>query len=187
MKTVRNTEYLEGTREFFWDLDAEDRRMERVAAETQVSSETECKILSLETLKGLVFYVPGTILLGLIGVIASVIFADIVVFRRPSDSLPETLFQQLAMLSIVGTISAIMIWWGIGSLKNRKHAFLPLSIFASGVIFGSIGLVLEAILGSRGDFIEFFTDHNLILYILPVLLIVPVAIREWAKSKTENI
>lgn len=144
------------------------------------------KFFSFETLKGLFFFVPGAVLLALIGVVTMIIFADIVIFGRSFQELPETMFEQIAMLIFVGSITSLMVWFGIGRLNDRRHFALPLSVFATGVVIGAVGLIIEALIGTRGDFIEAFADNNLIIFLLPLLLVIPVLIREWLNLRPEN-
>lgn len=145
-------------------------------------------VFSLDTVKGFVFFVPGAFMLALIGVVATVIFADIFVYGRPYDKLPETTFEQLAMLTVVGSIAGFMTWIGIGSLKDRRHAALPVSAFATGVVIGIIGTALETLTGgSVGDFIETFADNNIAVYLLPLILTVPILVRGWLSLKAENV
>lgn len=141
-------------------------------------------VFSLDTLKGLVLFLPGALMLSLIGVVSTVIFADIFVYGRPYDKLPESMFEQLAMLTVVGLVAGLMTWVGIGSLKDRRHVALPASVFATGVLIGTIGTIVEALTGGViGDFIEALADNNLIIYLLPLILVVPVLVRGWLDSR----
>ncbi len=156
--------------------------------ESGPSAESFWKTLfSLDTLKGFALFVPGAFLLALIGVVATVIFADVFVYGRPYENLPETTFEQLAMLTVVGLIAGFMTWIGIGSLKDRRHVALPASAFATGVIIGIIGTVAEALTGgSVGDFIENFADNHIAVYLLPLILTVPVLVRGWLSLNAQN-
>jgi hypothetical protein len=138
---------------------------------------------SVSILKQLFLFLPGTFLLFFISFGAAIIAMEIVVFRRPLETLPDDLPFQFALIGLTVTLGTLMTWFGLGDIKNRKHFAIPASLMVSGAIIGAI-VKATASLSDLAD--RMLDNFSYLIYLLPLALIIPILAKGIVDRKTED-
>ena len=134
-------------------------------------------------LKQIFLFLPGTFLLFFISFGAAIITMEIVVFRRPLETLPDDFPFQFALIGLVVLLGTLMTWFGLGDIKNRKHFAIPASLMITGAIVGAI-VKATASLSDLAD--RMLDDFSYLIYLLPLALIIPVLAKSIVDRKTED-
>lgn len=122
-------------------------------------------------LKGLFLFLPGAVILSFVGVVAAIIYSDIFVKERPYESLPDTMVQQLILLSGLAIVGTLMTWFGLGDVTRRRHALIPASVFA-------VGLLIGGFLSAFSSLIERFDLY--FIYAIPLVMVTAVLAKTFA-------
>lgn len=134
-------------------------------------------------LKQLFLFLPGTFLLFFMSFGSAIIAMEIVLFRRPLETLPDDFPVQFALIASIIVLGTLMTWFGLGDIKNRKHFAIPASVMISGAI---IGVVVKAA-ASLSDLADRLLDNfSYLIYLLPLALIIPILAKDIVDRKTED-
>lgn len=114
---------------------------------------------------------------------AAVIFLEIVVFGREIQTLPADFPFQFALIGLIILAGALMTWFGLGDLKNRKHLVIPASLMVTGAIIGAIVKIAANFSGLADRMLDNFTY---LIYLLPLALIIPILAKGIVDRKTED-
>lgn len=137
----------------------------------------------IHLLKQIFIFLPGTILLFFTSFGAAIIFMEIVVFGRAFNTLPDDFPLQFALIGLIILLGALMTWFGLGDIKNRKHLAIPASLIVTGAAAGAI--VKAA--AKMSDFADrMLDDFGYLIYLLPLALIVPILAKSLVDRKTED-
>lgn len=138
----------------------------------------------VNVLKQIFLFLPGAFLLFFMSFGAAVIFLEIVVFRRKIQTLPDDYPLQFALIGALILSGALMTWFGLGDIKNRKHFAIPASIFVTGATLGAIVKAAAKI----SDFADrMLDDFGVLIYLFPLALIVPVLAKGIVDRKSEDV
>ena len=135
-------------------------------------------------LKQIFLFLPGTFLLFFMSFGAAIIAMEIVVFRRPLETLPDDFPFQFALIGLIIVLGTLMTWFGLGDIKNRKHFAIPASLIVSGAILGAI-VKAAASLSDLAD--RMLDDFTYLIYLLPLSLIIPILAKSIVDRKTEDV
>lgn len=134
-------------------------------------------------LKQLFLFLPGAFLLFFMSFGAAIIAMEIVVFRRPLETLPDDFPFQFVLIGLIIILGTLMTWFGLGDLKNRKHFAIPASLMVSGAIIGAI-VKATASLSDLAD--RMLDNFSYLIYLLPLALIIPILAKGMVDRKTED-
>ena len=132
-------------------------------------------------LKQLFLFLPGTFLLFFMSFGAAIITMEIVVFRRPLETLPDDFPFQFVLMGLIVILGTLMTWFGLGDIKNRKHFAIPASLMVAGTITGAI-VKATASLSDLAD--KMLDDFIYLIYLLPLALIIPILAKSIVDRKT---
>jgi hypothetical protein len=132
-------------------------------------------------LKQLFLFLPGTFLLFFMSFGAAIIAMEIVVFRRPLETLPDDFPFQFVLMGLIVILGILMTWFGLGDIKNRKHFAIPASLMVAGTITGAI-VKATASLSDLAD--KMLDDFIYLIYLLPLALIIPILAKSIVDRKT---
>ncbi len=134
-------------------------------------------------LKQYFLFLPGTFLLFFMSFGAAIIAMEIVVFRRPLETLPDDFPFQFALIGLIIILGTLMTWFGLGDIKNRKHFAIPASLMITGAIIGVIVKATES-LSDLAD--RILDDFSYLIYLLPLALIIPILAKAIVDRKIED-
>jgi hypothetical protein len=134
-------------------------------------------------LKQLFLFLPGTFLLFFMSFGAAIIAMEIVVFRRPLETLPDDFPFQFALIGLIIVLGTLMTWFGLGDIKNRKHFAIPASLMITGALIGTI-VKATASLSDLAD--RMLDNFSYLIYLLPLALIIPILAKGIVDRKTED-
>jgi hypothetical protein len=112
---------------------------------------------------------------------AAIIAMEIVVFRRPLETLPDDFPFQFVLMGLIVILGILMTWFGLGDIKNRKHFAIPASLMVAGTITGAI-VKATASLSDLAD--KMLDDFIYLIYLLPLALIIPILAKSIVDRKT---
>jgi len=137
----------------------------------------------VKLLKQIFLFLPGTFLLFFMSFGAAIIAMEIVVFRRPLETLPDDFPFQFALIGLIILLGTLMTWFGLGDIKNRKHFAIPASLMITGA---TLGAVVKAT-ASLSDLADRMLDNfSYLIYLLPLALIIPILAKGIVDRKTED-
>jgi hypothetical protein len=125
----------------------------------------------INILKQVFLFLPGVFVLFFM----SVDFTGFVILRPTSGA-----EHHLYLAGFVTLVSAIMTFLGLGSWRNTKHLFIPLSVVALSLFLGIIGSITHGVEG-----FGYFIDHYA-AYFLPLAYILPILAKGLADQKSED-
>ena len=132
-------------------------------------------------LKQVFLFLPGAFLLFFMSFAAAMIAVEIIAFRR--RVLPDDFLLQFALIGSVMISGTLMTWFGLGEIKNRKHLAIPASIIITGATTGAIVRAAAKI----SDFADrMLDDFDLLIYLFPLALIVPVLVKGIVDRKRDD-
>jgi hypothetical protein len=134
-------------------------------------------------LKQLFLFLPGTFLLFFMSFGVAIIAMEIVVFRRPLETLPDDFPFQFALMGLMIVLGTVMTWFGLGDIKNRKHFAIPASLMITGALIGTI-VKATASLSDLAD--RMLDNFSYLIYLLPLALIIPILAKGIVDRKTED-
>lgn len=134
-------------------------------------------------LKQVLLFLPGTFLLFFMSFGLGIIFMEIVVYRRAFEMLPDDYPFQFALMGLIILLGALMIWVGLGDIKNRKHFAIPASLIMSGAVIGAFTKALSKIWDIADRMLD---DFTYLIYLLPLALIIPILAKSIVDRKTED-
>jgi hypothetical protein len=137
----------------------------------------------LSILKQLFLFLPGTFLLFFMSFGAAIIAMEIVVFRRPLETLPDDFPFQFALMGLIILLGTLMTWLGLGDIKNRKHFAIPASLMVAGAALGAI-VKATASLSDLAD--RMLDNFSYLIYLLPLALIIPILAKGIVDRKNED-
>jgi hypothetical protein len=132
-------------------------------------------------LKQVFLFLPGTFLLFFISFGAAIIAMEIIVYRRPFETLPDDFPFQLALIGLIVILGTFMTWFGLGDIKNRKHFAIPASLMITGAIIGAV-VKATASISDLAD--RMLDDFSYLIYLLPLALIIPILAKSIVNRKT---
>jgi hypothetical protein len=99
------------------------------------------------------------------------------------ETLPDDYLLQFATVGFVIFLGTVMTWFGLGDIKNKKHFAIPASIIITGAAFGTIVRAAAKI----SDFADrMLDDFDLLIYLFPIALIVPVLAKGIVDRKRQD-
>lgn len=122
-------------------------------------------------LKGFLFFIPGAVILSFVGVAAAIIYIDIFIKDRSWETLPDTMAEQVLLLTGLAVVGTLMTWFGLGDIKRRRHALIPATVFG-------VGLFIGGFLSAFSSLIERF--DNYFIYAIPLVLVAAVLAKSFA-------
>lgn len=137
----------------------------------------------INALKQIFLFLPGTFLLFYVSFAAAVIVMEIVVFRRPAETLPDDYLIQFALIGVIAFSGTMMTWFGLGDIKNRKHLAIPISIAASGAI---IGAIVKALANFSDLADKMLSEFSYVIYLFPIALMIPVLAKSLVDKEPET-
>jgi hypothetical protein len=137
----------------------------------------------ISLLKQVFIFLPGTFLLFFMSFGAAIIAMEIVVFRRPLETLPDDFPFQFALIGLIILLGTFMTWFGLGDIKNRKHLAIPVSLIVTGAITGAV-VKAAASISDLAD--RMLDDFSYLIYLLPLALIIPILAKGVVDRKTED-
>ncbi len=137
----------------------------------------------ISILKQIVLFLPGTFLLFFMSFGAAIIAMEIVVFRRPLETLPDDFPFQFTLIGLIVFLGTLMTWSGLGDVKNKKHFAIPASLMVTGATLGAIAKA-TANLSDLAD--RMLDDFSYLIYLLPLALIVPILAKSIVDRKAED-
>ena len=135
-------------------------------------------------LKQLFLFLPGTFLLFFMSFGVAIIAMEIVVFRRPLETLPDDFPFQVALMGLIVILGTLMTWFGLGDIKNRKHFAIPASLMVTGAM---IGAIVKATAGLSDLADRMLDNFSYLIYLLPLALIIPILAKGIVDRKTEDV
>ena len=137
----------------------------------------------INRLKQVFFFLPGTFLLFFVSFGATIIFMEVVVYRRAFETLPDDFPFQFALIGLIALLGTLIAWFGLGDLKNRKHFAIPASLIVTGALIGAF-VKATASLSDLAD--RMLDDFSYLIYLLPLALIIPILAKGIVDRKTED-
>lgn len=149
---------------------------------SEITTFTKNPLLAL--LKQVFLFLPGTLLLYLVGFVGTLVLIDSFFVSEPKEIFGITSAPlQMLVFAIIAFFGIFMTWFGLGDIKNKKHFSIPVSIIATGGILAAISKILGDVFGFSGLF-EMMNYY--FIYLFPLVLIVPVLVKSWIDRKPEN-
>jgi hypothetical protein len=137
----------------------------------------------INLLKQVFMFLPGTFLLFFMSFGAAIIFMEIFIFGRALETLPDDFPFQFALIGLIVFLGALMTWFGLGDIKNRKHFAIPASIMVTGMITGAVVKVAAKISDLADRMLD---DFSYLIYLLPLALIIPILAKSIVDRKNED-
>ena len=134
-------------------------------------------------LKQAFLFLPGTFLLFFMSYGAAIIAMEIVVYRRPLETLPDDFPFQFALIGLIVLLGTLMTWFGLGDIKNRKHFAIPASLIVAGALIGALVKATANIFDLADRMLD---DFSYLIYLLPLALIIPILAKSIINRKTED-
>jgi len=182
MREVKTENRAEKSFDSFFE--AENQTLD-LANSSEISANqafTENPLLNL--LKQVFLFLPGTLLLYLIGFIGTIVLIDSFFVSESREIFGITSAPlQMILFGIIILFGTFMTWFGLGDIKNKKHIAIPTSILLTGGILAAISKILGDVFGFTG-FFEMMNYY--FIYLFPLVLIVPVLVKSWIDRKPEN-
>ncbi|HEX8197417.1 MAG TPA: hypothetical protein VF571_14580 [Pyrinomonadaceae bacterium] len=137
----------------------------------------------INPLKQVFLFLPGTFLLFFMSFGAAIIFMEIVVYRRAFETLPNDFPFQFALIGLIILLGILMIWFGLGDIKNRKHFVIPVSLMISGAMIGAVVKATASVFDLADKMLDNF---SYLICLFPLALIVPILAKSIVDRKTEE-
>ena len=128
--------------------------------------------------QALLFF-PGTFVLFFLSLGATLAATDISV-RFNRDDFFSGLF---VLVCLIGFLSILMTWLGLGEIRNRKHFVISGSIIAAGIFIGAITRATDGLFWISQKIID---DFGYAIWLFPVALIVPILAKGWVDSISDS-
>lgn len=191
-KVITDTRQKKSIESFFENENSAENQNSGLAIGSEMSK-TEEEVtnfadkfsLLLSLIKQVFLFLPGTFLLYLIGFVGTIILTDSFSVQEPTEIFGiHSVPIQMLVFGIIALFGIFMTWFGLGDIKNKKHAAIPISILATGGILAAISKILGDLFG----FTQLFELMNYyFIYFFPLVLIVPILVKGWVDTKSEEI
>ncbi len=178
MKEVKIKERFENAFEGFFDteksspdttLSAEAERYFQQKDSSKIFSEKSYAFVTI--LKQVFLFLPGAFLLFYISMGSTFAFIN---YLEPSGDVEigRSGINVLALflLCLVGSLTGLMTWFGLGDIRNSRHLVIPGSIIASGITLGTIVGLTSGIFSLSA---KIMFDFSYAIYLFPIALVVP--------------
>ena len=179
MKEVRfDTAENKATDAFFDEYPYEYSPLQSFAESAKVSTLNEDELFATRQkplanfLKQVFLFFPGAFILFYVSLGTTLFLGKII----------DNLDEKHLLFYLVGLCAFVMTWVGLGDIKNKKHAVVPVSIILSNAAIGVIVLLTRDFLWIAE---RIFYDFDYAVCLLPVSLTVPFLAKGWIDSNSE--